>query len=809
MNPPANTVTTGPLVGCTITHSLTLPQAIVLATAFRQFHPEAEFCILVVDRPNDPIAIANATVLGLRDLGLAPGEEWRWPMLYHKRDPIPVLKPALIQALLRRGAGRVACFEYSTVMFGTLSELELPGGDRPVVATEAIHNDFGDSGRSFIAAASGAESDLPLLSASPAMEAGVADREDKDEQSIGEDLFATIPHTVITTPGFAIGYWNLDPRCFTSSPRGYEVDGQALRSFDFRGYDPDKPHLLSRYQGLEPRVLLSEHPALAKLCDEYREKISLAAQGNIQIESVRPGFLPSGLRIDHRILGLYLDALQKWRAGETPEPPSPFGAEGEQGFMKWLNEPLGQPGTPVTRYMLAVHKEREDVKDVFPDPLGADGVAFFGWYLHFGRHELEVPDALVPADFPIDATEASRAHPDSAAGPVNVAGYFRAELGLGVAARSLLPALEAAEIPFNAISFGATVNRQDYPFVDRAAQTGAADVNIVCVNPDQLPVFAEQTGPALREGRYTIGVWFWEVEDFPNSLLGAFNYVNEVWVASDFMRQTLRKVSPKPVFKFRLPVLSPQIDPSLSRGALHLPDRFIFLFSFDLLSVLERKNPLGLIKAFSSAFSEGEGPVLVIKTINGDKRCREMEKLKYAARGRSDVILMDGYLSQVENNTLTALCDCYVSLHRSEGFGLTLAEAMALGKPVIATAYSGNLDFMTAENSYLCPARRCQVGPDRDPYPAESYWSEPDLEAATGLLRYVHEHQEEAGDRGSRAAEDIRLVHSPAMAGGIIRDRLAAIRRRRARTGPAPSIALLEDRIEELEAENARLRPNS
>jgi glycosyltransferase involved in cell wall biosynthesis len=334
-------------------------------------------------------------------------------------------------------------------------------------------------------------------------------------------------------------------------------------------------------------------------------------------------------------------------------------------------------------------------------------------------------------------------------------------------------------------------------------------VNIVCVNPDQLPIFAEQTGPALREGRYTIGVWFWEVEDFPNALLGAFNYVDEVWVASDFMRQTLRKVSPKPVFKFRLPVLRPQVDPSLSRGALHLPDRFIFLFSFDLLSVLERKNPLGLIKAFSSAFSEGEGPVLVIKTINGDKRCLEMEKLRYAARERSDIILLDGYLSHLENNTLTALSDCYVSLHRSEGFGLTLAEAMSLGKPVIATAYSGNLDFMTPENGYLCPARRCQVGPDREPYPAESNWSEPDLEAAAGLLRYVFEHQEEAAGRGLRAAEDIRLLHSAALAGGIIRDRLAAIRRRRARTVPAPSPALLEDRIEELEAENARLRSHS
>jgi glycosyltransferase involved in cell wall biosynthesis len=219
--------------------------------------------------------------------------------------------------------------------------------------------------------------------------------------------------------------------------------------------------------------------------------------------------------------------------------------------------------------------------------------------------------------------------------------------------------------------------------------------------------------------------------------------------------------------------------------------------------VLERKNPAGLIKAFTTAFSNGEGPTLIIKTINGDKRCLEMEKLRYAARGRSDIILMDGYVSQIENNTLTALSDCYVSLHRSEGFGLTMVEAMALGKPVIATAYSGNLEFMTAKNSYLCPARRVEVGPEREPYPSHSHWSEPDLEAAANLLVHVYSHQEEAQARGRRAAEDIRSLHSPQKAGTAIAGRIATIRHRRANRGPTPSRACLQDRINELEAKLA------
>jgi glycosyltransferase involved in cell wall biosynthesis len=810
MKSPSDKNVTTPLLGCTITHAATMPQALVLATSFQHFHPGAEFAILLVDGPNDTTVAAKTTILGLRDLGLAAGEEWRLPMLYDSRELISVLKPALLQALLGQGSDTVACFEYSTLMFGSLSKLELPDDDRCIVATEGIQNEFGDYGRSFVAACSAGEARLRLSSDRLGTETSGSSPAPESQMPMTEDLFDRIPHAVMTTPGFAIGYWNLDPKRFISSENGYEVSGQPLRSFDFRGYDPDKPHLLSKYQGLEPRILLSEYPAIAKICEEYREKVIDAAGTNKQLKGPRSGFLPSGLRIDHRMLQLYREALHQWRLGENPEPPSPFEKEGEKGFLKWLNEPIGQTQKPVTRYMLAIREEREDVKNAFPDPLGADAAGFRDWLLLYGREELDLPAAVVPADARLnEATEASRALSDSPARPVIVAGYFRAELGIGVAARSLLSALEASGIPFDTVSFEATANRQDYPFVDRVAKTPVADINIVCVNPDQLPRFAEQTGPALRHGRYTIGVWFWEVEDFPRSFHGAFNYVDEVWVASEFMRETFLKVSPKPVFKFRLPVLTPQVDPSLSRADLNLPGGFIFLFSFDLLSVLERKNPLGLIKAFTQAFSDGEGPTVVIKTINGDKRCLEMEKLRYAARGRSDIILMDGYLSQIENNTLAALSDCYVSLHRSEGFGLTIAEAMALGKPTIATAYSGNLDFMTAENSYLCPARRGEVGPEREPYPAESHWSEPDAVAAADLLRYVYEHQEEARARGLRASRDIKSSHFPATAGAIIRDRLSTIRWRRAKTRLTPSIALLEDRIGELEAENARLRTDS
>jgi glycosyltransferase involved in cell wall biosynthesis len=122
-----------------------------------------------------------------------------------------------------------------------------------------------------------------------------------------------------------------------------------------------------------------------------------------------------------------------------------------------------------------------------------------------------------------------------------------------------------------------------------------------------------------------------------------------------------------------------------------------------------------------------------------------------------------------------ATCDCYVSLHRSEGLGFTIAEAMSYGKPVIATGYSGNLTFMHEENSYLVPYVLTNVPPECDPYPAGALWAEPDLDRAAGFMRHVYENQDEARRRGQLARHDIVTHHSPDRTGEFITSRFAEI----------------------------------
>jgi glycosyltransferase involved in cell wall biosynthesis len=291
-----------------------------------------------------------------------------------------------------------------------------------------------------------------------------------------------------------------------------------------------------------------------------------------------------------------------------------------------------------------------------------------------------------------------------------------------------------------------------------------------------LPEFAGQAGPSFFAHRYSIGLWFWEVSRFPARWRDSFSLVEEVWAPTAHVAQALEPVAPVPVTTVRIPVAPPRPEPR-PRAELGLPpDKFVFLFSFDNLSVFKRKNPLDVIDAFERAFSAGEGASLVIKCINAERDPDSHAQLQAAAAAHPDVEVIDRYLSPSDNLGLTAVCDCYVSLHRAEGLGLVMAEAMWFGKPVIATAYSGNLDFMTAENSLLVRHRLVPIGPGADPYPADGEWAEPDVEHAAALMRRVFDDRGFATELGTRAAREIRRTHSPEAAGKVMARRLDSIR---------------------------------
>jgi glycosyltransferase involved in cell wall biosynthesis len=252
-----------------------------------------------------------------------------------------------------------------------------------------------------------------------------------------------------------------------------------------------------------------------------------------------------------------------------------------------------------------------------------------------------------------------------------------------------------------------------------------------------------------------VGVWYWEVGVLPEAMRNAFALVDEVWCATDHIKESLEPFADCPVVKHPL-ALTPTVPTAMLRADLGLPDdRFLFGFVFDYMSVFERKNPLGLVRAYCDAFGPDDGAMLVLKTIHAEHWPASAAQVREAAGDRDDVLFVDGFLSSLEMRAFFQLLDAYVSLHRAEGFGLTLASAMAAGVPTIATGWSGNLEFMHDENAVLLPFELREVGSGADPYPADAVWAEPDSTAAASAMRSLFEDRSFATRLGGRARRDL------------------------------------------------------
>jgi glycosyltransferase involved in cell wall biosynthesis len=358
---------------------------------------------------------------------------------------------------------------------------------------------------------------------------------------------------------------------------------------------------------------------------------------------------------------------------------------------------------------------------------------------------------------------------------VNVAGYLDTESGMGEAARGSIRSLEAAGIPVALNNVVSRLRQRDLSYAGAFVTANPHPFNLVHLNADNMGWFAAGQGRAYFRHRYTIGYWFWELSDFRDEWIPFFGFVDEVWAASEFMRQSFAARSPVPVVRMPLPIVPPDV-PALGRSHFRIPERgTVFLYMFDVSSQAERKNPFGAIQAFRRAGFEPDQAILVLKFTNAEYDREAVRRLHEESAGLN-VVLLDGYMDRAELWALLNTADCYFSPHRSEGFGLTILESMRLGKPVIATAYSGNMDFMTPDNSFPLGYRLVTLERDYGPYMRGASWADPDLDEAARLMRLVVEHPEIARARGDHAERQIAEERDPAVTGAIVRQRLNEIR---------------------------------
>jgi glycosyltransferase involved in cell wall biosynthesis len=744
--------------------------------------------VLLLDADSPPAEIIeHARVLGLEDVAGVSGG-----LLAAANPPdalaIAVL-PLLFETLLGEGAESVIYLAAGQRVLGPLDELTDSLSEHQVLlvarlaadvrtrATFAEHRARGVFSRQ-VMGVRGGQAAKSLLSIWPRH----FDDADGGAAAVGawidslpalvEDLF------VLRDPRYGADPWTLSQQPLDAVDEDAGIEGRPLLTFDFSEMTPRDPlSLCDEADGVD----LSSAPALARLCVRHADDLIAAGFGRDAVDPAPPfARLEDGLLLKPTIRRMLVEGVESGVLSE-----SPFTDAGRRALLDYLASPSDRgKAFGLTRLHMAIWDARSDLRSAYPHIDGPDGAAFAGWLCRYGEEQEGLTASLLPPVPDLAFRDADPLiHEDPPRWGVNVAGFFTSELGVGEAARLLIAGLDAVGIPVLPVQGHLLPpSRQGVEFAFAGPDEAAYPINLICINGDGIPVFAREAGRSFFDGRYTIAAWWWEVGE-PSGWERAFEYVDEVWVTSQHVHDLIAPISPVPVVKMTMPVLMPNVV-AASRSELGLPEEgFLFLFVHDYHSVESRKNPVAPIEAFKRAFPPGSGAKLAIKSINGSKLPNDHARVVLAASDHPDITLIDGYVSAQEKNAMIADCDCYISLHRAEGFGLTVAEAMLLGKPVIATRYGGTLEFTNDDNSYLVDWEPVIVGDKAGVYPAAATWAEPDLDAAAALMRHVFERQAEAQERGELARLQTTANHAPEVAGRDMEVRLRHIRERMADEG--------------------------
>jgi len=357
---------------------------------------------------------------------------------------------------------------------------------------------------------------------------------------------------------------------------------------------------------------------------------------------------------------------------------------------------------------------------------------------------------------------------------VNILSHFSYPSGIQQAALFTKRALENA-------GFGVSCRDVSafpcFDVEDRAPFLGLEVFPVTIINVAPQPYFSvayERGGLLRRSGIYRIAYWAWELDAIPEEWVELTPLLDAIWAPTGFVADAFRQRMPLPVHEVLPGVELSEIE-KVTKADLGIPAaNYVFLFMFDMCSQMVRKNPLALIKAFRTAFGRSDNATLVIKVSRGRSHPEDFSALEQAAR-EAGVIVVDEVLSRARAYGFIQMCDCFVSLHRAEGFGLCLAEAMLMGKPVIATNYSGNLAFMHPGNSLLVDYTLAEIADDNPIYKAGNHWAEPSIEHAASLMRSCYDHPERAAALGATGQAEAKEKLSLKAAGQRVAEQLAKV----------------------------------
>jgi glycosyltransferase involved in cell wall biosynthesis len=411
---------------------------------------------------------------------------------------------------------------------------------------------------------------------------------------------------------------------------------------------------------------------------------------------------------------------------------------------------------PLKKIHAAIYYSRRDLQSLMNISTEDGKRAFKLWIRESGRKECAAVLAIAPRTSPTlkdTVTQLRKKNSTPKTKSIVVIGHFSAPSGRGEDARTLCNSLSAAG--FHVLK----VDRSGDPERLDLEESG---VFIHVLNADTALQDYVWSSRLRTSAVKNIGYWAWELDKLPSAWRHSFAFYDEIWANSTFCAKAFQYQRLRPVKT--LPLAVAPLDKKASIMPIEVdPRAFCFFFSFDFTSYVERKNPDAVVCAFLNAFPTGNEPVqLLIKTIGGDARPEALSSLLALCEGDHRIIIVDGELTREELNGLFFRADAYVSLHRAEGFGRGIAEAMLAQKPVVVTDYSGSSDFCNADNSYSVRYELTKIKPgEYVPASTGFDWANPDIDHASAQMLSVFQDRQKAkrvAERGrSKISSDFSI----------------------------------------------------